>query len=94
MTKTTCFETLKMKFLVLGAYGFDQFTACTARAHCSNTLVSEALTKACHPFQRLWAQHLPPFLPCRIHRRYEIKGLAWPGRERDYDSKSQEEFNE
>jgi hypothetical protein len=57
-------------------------------------LVSEALTKACHPFQRLWAQHLPPFLPCRIHRRYEIKGLAWPGRERDYDSKSQEEFNE
>jgi hypothetical protein len=26
-----------MKFLVLGAYGFDQFTACTASAHCSNT---------------------------------------------------------
>ena len=89
MTETTC---------------FDIFTQCVQSTHDGELIESVSAKDKEFHFQNWFQKRLgalelnfegagrntyPDFSLVKFTEGYEIKGLAWPGRERDYDSNSQ-----
>lgn len=89
MTKTTCFDVFEqcVKAITDGEL-IESVSAKDKEFHFQNWF-SLRLEKLTLHFDDARRNTYPDFSLVEYTEGYEIKGLAWPGRERDYDSNSQ-----
>ena len=89
MVKTTCFDVFEQCVLaVQSGELIDSVSAKDKEFHFQNW-VERRLQKLGIYYENPGRNTYPDFRLVEIAEGYEIKGLAWPGRERDYDSNSQ-----
>lgn len=89
MTETKCFDIFEQCVLaVQRGELIESVSAKDKEFHFQNWFEKRLCTLACH-YEKSGRNTYPDFSLVRYTEGYEIKGLAWPGRERDYDSNSQ-----
>ena len=89
MKKTTCFEVFKQCVLAVQAGELiESVSAKDKEFHFQNWFQKRLESITIH-FEGSGRNTYPDFCLVEIAEGYEVKGLAWPGRERDYDSNSQ-----
>jgi hypothetical protein len=89
MTKTTCFDVFEQCVLAVQAGELiESVSAKDKEFHFQNWFLKRLQKLAIH-FEGSGRNTYPDFCLVEHAEGYEIKGLAWPGRERDYDSNSQ-----
>lgn len=89
MTKTTCFDVFEQ--CVRAVQDGDLIESVSAKDkefHFQNWFQKRLQSLALH-FEGSGRNTYPDFCLVEYTEGFEIKGLAWPGRERDYDSNSQ-----
>ncbi|MCT8271656.1 hypothetical protein [Xanthomonas translucens] len=89
LDKTTCFDVFEQCVLAVQAGELiESISAKDKEFHFQNWFEKRLRSLSMH-FEGSGRNTYPDF--CLVERAegYEIKGLAWPGRERDYDSNSQ-----
>lgn len=88
-TKTTCFDVFEhCVSAVLAGELIESLSAKDKEFHFQNWF-QKRLEKLPLHFEGSGRNTYPDFSLVELTEGYEIKGLAWPGRERDYDSNSQ-----
>jgi hypothetical protein len=88
-TKTTCFDVFEQCVLAVTAGELVESVSTKDKEfHFQNWFEKRLKTLAVH-FEGSGRNTYPDFSLVEYTEGYEIKGLAWPGRERDYDSNSQ-----
>jgi len=89
MKKTTCFDIFEQCVLAVQAGELiESVSAKDKEFHFQNWFEKRLQSLALH-YDRSGRNTFPDFSLVKYTEGYEIKGLAWPGRERDYDSNSQ-----
>jgi hypothetical protein len=89
MTKTTCLDVFEQCVLAVQAGELiESVSAKDKEFHFQNWFQKRLQTLSLH-FEGSGRNTYPDFCLIEFTEGYEIKGLAWPGRERDYDSNSQ-----
>lgn len=89
MGKTTCFDVFEQCFLAVQAGELiESVSAKDKEFHFQNWFQKRLKQISIH-FEGSGRNTYPDFCLVEHTEGYEIKGLAWPGRERDYDSNSQ-----
>jgi len=89
MTKTTCYDTFEQCVLAVQAGELIESVSVKDKEfHFQNWFQKRLKNLAVH-FEGSGRNTYPDFSLVEYTEGYEIKGLAWPGRERDYDSNSQ-----
>jgi hypothetical protein len=89
MKKTTCFDVFEQCVLaVMGGELIELVSAKDKEFHFQNWF-QKRLQKLGFHFEGSGRNTYPDFSLVEYTEGYEVKGLAWPGRERDYDSNSQ-----
>lgn len=89
MTKTTCFDVFEQCALAVQAGDLiESVSAKDKEFHFQNWFQRRLQTLGIH-FEGSGRNTYPDFCLVGHTEGYEVKGLAWPGRERDYDSNSQ-----
>jgi hypothetical protein len=89
MNKTTCFSVFEQCVLAVQAGELiESESAKDKEFHFQNWLQKRLKKLAIH-FEGSGRNTYPDFSLVEYTEGYEVKGLAWPGRERDYDSNSQ-----
>lgn len=89
MTRTTCFDVYEQCVLAVQAGELvESVSAKDKEFHFQNWFQKRLANLALH-FEGSGRNTYPDFCLVEYTEGYEIKGLAWPGRERDYDSNSQ-----
>lgn len=89
MRKTTCFDVFEQCVLAVQAGELiESISAKDKEFHFQNWFQKRLQGLAIH-FEASGRNTYPDFCLVEYAEGYEIKGLAWPGRERDYDSNSQ-----
>lgn len=89
MTKTTCFDVFEQCVLaVQSGELIESVSAKDKEFHFQNWFQAR-LQKLSLYFDGSGRNTYPDFCLVEYTEGYEIKGLAWPGREKDYDSNSQ-----
>ncbi len=89
MIETTCFDVFEQ--CVLAVQSGELITSLSAKDkefHFQNWFRGRLESLDVH-FQESGRNTYPDFSMVEHSEGYEVKGLAWPGRERDYDSNSQ-----
>ncbi len=89
MKKTTCFDVFEQCVLAVQAGELiESVSAKDKEFHFQNWFQKRLQNLTLH-FEGSGRNTYPDFCLVEFTEGYEIKGLAWPGRERDYDSNSQ-----
>jgi hypothetical protein len=89
MAKTTCFRVFEQCVLaVQGGELIESVSAKDKEFHFQNWFESRLQKLDIH-FESSGRNTYPDFCLVEFTEGYEVKGLAWPGRERDYDCNSQ-----
>lgn len=89
MGKTTCFDVFEQCVLAVQAGELiESVSAKDKEFHFQNWFQKRLKQLSIH-FEESGRNTYPDFCLVEYTEGYEIKGLAWPGRERDYDSNSQ-----
>jgi hypothetical protein len=89
MTKTTCFDVFEQCVQSVQAGELiESVSAKDKEFHFQNWFQKRLQSLSIH-FEGSGRNTYPDFCLVEYTEGYEIKGLAWPGRERDYDSNSQ-----
>lgn len=89
MKKTTCFDVFEQCVTAVQAGELiESVSAKDKEFHFQNWFKKRLQGLAIH-FEESGRNTYPDFCLVEFTDGYEIKGLAWPGRERDYDSNSQ-----
>lgn len=89
LANTTCFDTFGACVLAVQAGELiESVSAKDKEFHFQNWFRGRLQTLGVH-FDEPGRNTYPDFSLVEIAEGYEVKGLAWPGRERDYDSNSQ-----
>lgn len=89
MTTTTCFDVFRQCVLAVQAGELiESVSAKDKEFHFQNWFQKRLKQLTLH-FEGSGRNTYPDFCLVEHTEGYEIKGLAWPGRERDYDSNSQ-----
>lgn len=89
MIKTTCFDVFEQCVLaVQSGELIESVSAKDKEFHFQNWFQKRLKQLSIH-FEGSGRNTYPDFCLVEYTEGYEIKGLAWPGRERDYDSNSQ-----
>lgn len=89
MKRTTCFDVFEQCVLAVQAGELiESVSAKDKEFHFQNWFQRRLQNLALH-FEGSGRNTYPDFCLVEVTEGYEIKGLAWPGRERDYDSNSQ-----
>jgi len=89
MTKTTCFDIFEQCVLAVQAGELIESVSAKDKEFHFQNWFEERLRKLSIYFEVSGRNAYPDFCLVECAEGYEIKGLAWPGRERDYDSNSQ-----
>lgn len=89
MKKTTCFDVFEQCVLAVQAGELvESISAKDKEFHFQNWFQKRLQQLTLH-FEGSGRNTYPDFCLVEYTEGYEVKGLAWPGRERDYDSNSQ-----
>ena len=89
MTKTTCFDVFEQCVRAVHAGKLvESVSAKDKEFHVQNWFQKRLQSLTLH-FEGSGRNTYPDFCLVEYTEGFEIKGLAWPGRERDYDSNSQ-----
>ena len=89
MTKTTCFDVFEQCVRAVQAGELvESVSAKDKEFHFQNWFQKRLQSLTLH-FEGSGRNTYPDFCLVEYTEGFEIKGLAWPGRERDYDSNSQ-----
>lgn len=89
MTKTTCFDVFEQCVLAVHAGELiESVSEKDKEFHFQNWFQRRLQSLSLH-FETAGRNTYPDFCLVESTEGYEVKGLAWPGRERDYDSNSQ-----
>ena len=89
MTKTTCFDVFEQCVLAVQAGELIESVSAKDKEFHFQNWFQKRLKKLRINFEGSGRNTYPDFCLVKYTEGYEIKGLAWPGRERDYDSNSQ-----
>jgi hypothetical protein len=89
MTKTTCFDVFEQCALAIQAGELIESVSAKDKEFHFQHWFQKQLQKLSIHFEGSGRNTYPDFCLVEYTEGYEIKGLAWPGRERDYDSNSQ-----
>lgn len=89
MTKTTCFDVFEQCALAVQAGALIESVSAKDKEFHFQNWFQKRLQKLAIHFEGSGRNTYPDFCLVEYTEGYEIKGLAWPGRERDYDSNSQ-----
>lgn len=89
MTKTTCFDVFEQCVLAVQAGELIESVSANDKEFHFQNWCQKRLQKLSIHFEGCGRNTYPDFSLVEYTEGYEIKGLAWPGRERDYDSNSQ-----
>lgn len=89
MTKTTCFEAFEQCVQAAQAGELIESVSAKDKEFHFQNWFQKRLEKLPVHFEGSGRNTYPDFSLVEYTEGYEIKGLAWPGRERDYDSNSQ-----
>jgi hypothetical protein len=89
MTKTTCFDVFEQCVLAVQAGDLVESVSAKDKEFHFQNWFQKRLKKLGIHFEGSGRNTYPDFCLVEYTEGYEIKGLAWPGRERDYDSNSQ-----
>lgn len=89
MTKTTCFDAFEQCVQAVQAGELIESVSAKDKEFHFQNWFQKRLQKLAAHFEGSGRNTYPDFSLVEYTEGYEIKGLAWPGRERDYDSNSQ-----
>lgn len=89
MTKTTCFDVFEQCAIAVQAGELIESVSAKDKEFHFQNWFQKRLQKLSIHFEGSGRNTYPDFCLVEYTEGYEIKGLAWPGRERDYDSNSQ-----
>lgn len=89
MIKTTCFDVFEQCVLAIEAGELIESVSAKDKEFHFQNWFQKRLQKLSIHFEGSGRNTYPDFCLVEYTEGYEIKGLAWPGRERDYDSNSQ-----
>lgn len=89
MTKTTCLDVFEHCVLAIQAGELIESVSAKDKEFHFQNWFQKRLQKLSINFESSGRNSYPDFCLVKYTEGYEIKGLAWPGRERDYDSNSQ-----
>lgn len=89
MTRTTCFDVFEQCVLAVQAGELIESVSAKDKEFHFQNWFQKRLQKLTIHFEGSGRNTYPDFSLVEFTEGYEIKGLAWPGRERDYDSNSQ-----
>lgn len=89
MAKTTCFDLFEQCVLAVQSGELIESVSAKDKEFHFQNWVDQRLQKLGIHYEISGRNQYPDFRLVEIAEGYEIKGLAWPGRERDYDSNSQ-----
>lgn len=89
MTKTTCFDVFAQCVLAIKAGELIESVSAKDKEFHFQNWFQQRLQKLAIHFEGSGRNTYPDFCLVEYTEGYEIKGLAWPGREKDYDSNSQ-----
>lgn len=89
MTGTTCFDVFEQCYLAIQAGDLIESVSAKDKEFHFQNWFQQRLKKLSIHFDGAGRNTYPDFSLVEYTEGYEIKGLAWPGRERDYDSNSQ-----
>jgi hypothetical protein len=89
MTKTTCFDIFEQCVLAIQAGELIESESAKDKEFHFQNWFQRQLKKLSIHFEGSGRNTYPDFCLVEYAEGYEVKGLAWPGRERDYDSNSQ-----
>jgi hypothetical protein len=89
MAKTTCFDLFEQCILAVQSGELIESVSAKDKEFHFQNWVERRLEKLGIHYESPGRNTYPDFRLVEIAEGYEIKGLAWPGRERDYDSNSQ-----
>lgn len=89
MIKTTCFEVFEQCVLAVQAGELIESVSAKDKEFHFQNWFQKRLQKLAIHFEGSGRNTYPDFCLVEYTEGYEIKGLAWPGREKDYDSNSQ-----
>ena len=89
MLKTTCFDVFRECVLAVQAGELIESVSSKDKEFHFQNWFKARLEKVPVHFENSGRNTYPDFCLVEVPEGYEIKGLAWPGRERDYDSNSQ-----
>ncbi|MDR2031050.1 MAG: hypothetical protein LBP86_02045 [Azoarcus sp.] len=89
MTKTTCFDVFEQCVLAIQSGELIESVSAKDKEFHFQNWFQKRLQKLAIHFEGSGRNTYPDFCLVEYTEGYEIKGLAWPGREKDYDSNSQ-----
>ena len=89
MTKTTCYDVFEQCVLAVKAGELIESVSVKDKEFHFQNWFQKRLQKLSIHFEGSGRNTYPDFCLVEYPEGYEIKGLAWPGREKDYDSNSQ-----
>ncbi len=89
MTKTTCFDVFEQCALAVQAGELIESVSAKDKEFHFQNWFQKCLQQLSIHFEGSGRNTYPDFCLVEYTEGYEIKGLAWPGREKDYDSNSQ-----
>lgn len=89
MIKTTCFDVFEQCVLAVQAGELIESVSAKDKEFHFQNWFQKRLQKLAIHFEGSGRNTYPDFCLVEYTEGYEIKGLAWPGREKDYDSNSQ-----
>ncbi|MCP5340113.1 MAG: hypothetical protein H7A16_08055, partial [Sinobacteraceae bacterium] len=89
MTKTTCFDVFEQCVLAVNAGELIESVSAKDKEFHFQNWFEQRLKKLAMHYEGSGRNTYPDFRLVEYTEGYEVKGLAWPGRERDYDSNSQ-----
>ncbi len=89
MTKTTCFDVFEQCALAVHSGELIESVSAKDKEFHFQNWFQKRLQKLSIHFEGSGRNTYPDFCLVEYAEGYEVKGLAWPGRERDYDSNSQ-----
>ncbi len=87
--KTTCFDVFEQCVLAVQAGELIESVSAKDKEFHFQNWFQQRLQKLALHFEGSGRNTYPDFCLVEYTEGYEIKGLAWPGREKDYDSNSQ-----
>ncbi len=88
-TRTTCFDAFEQCVIAVTAGELIESVSAKDKEFHFQNWFQRRLQKLAVHFEGSGRNTYPDFSLVEYTEGYEIKGLAWPGRERDYDSNSQ-----
>lgn len=89
MNKSTCFDVFEQCVLAVQAGDLIESVSANDKEFHFQNWFQKRLQKLNLNFEGSGRNTYPDFCLVKYPEGFEIKGLAWPGRERDYDSNSQ-----